>query len=246
MLIYNSLFDSRLRYAVLGWGTASEQEISKLRVLQNRVVRFINFSPFRTSMAPLYSNLKILPFDDILFHQKTVFMHNLHYDNLPFALSSYCSKPTHSYATRYATSGNYVLPCTKTNRGQGSIKYTGPKAWAKVPNALKEVAFRKPFSKKCKEHLLSISFVEMPAVRSPRHNDSNENIGLEELRLLFAMEDENVNSIGSVTVNTSSTPSLEAIFLSEKANSLLNLSIFTSPRLGLELAVKKFQTKSCH
>ena len=73
MLIYNSLFDSRLRYAILGWGTACEQEISKLRVLQNRVVRFINFSPFRTSMSPLYSNLRILPFDDILLLKKKMY-----------------------------------------------------------------------------------------------------------------------------------------------------------------------------
>ena len=185
MLIYNSLFESRLRYAILGWGTASEQQISKLRVLQNRIVRFINFSPFRTSMAPLFSNLKILPFDKILFLQKNVFMHNLHYKNLPFALSTYCNKPTHKYSTRYAASSNYVLPCAKTNRGQRSIKYTGPKAWAEVPDTIKEIAFRKPFSKKFKEHLLLISHVEMPAEPVSNNESIDENIRLEELQQLF-------------------------------------------------------------
>ena len=33
MLIYNALFDSRLRYGILGWGTASEQYLSKFRVV---------------------------------------------------------------------------------------------------------------------------------------------------------------------------------------------------------------------
>ena len=42
----------------------------------------------------------------------------------------------------------------KTARGQSSIKYTGPKAWAKVPTNFKEIAFRKPFSKKLKEFIL--------------------------------------------------------------------------------------------
>ena len=30
MLIYHALFDSRLRYAILGWGTASEHDLSKV------------------------------------------------------------------------------------------------------------------------------------------------------------------------------------------------------------------------
>ena len=52
----------------------------------------------------------------------------------------YCQQPEHRYATRYKTAGNYVLPNSKTNRGQCSIKFTGPKAWAKVPNEYKEIA----------------------------------------------------------------------------------------------------------
>ena len=162
MLIYNSLFDSRLKYGILGWGTASEQSLSKLRVLQNKAVRFITFSSFRSSAAPLYSSLKILPLDEQLLLQKSTFMHCLHYKNLPFTLKNYCHQPEHRYPTRYKTSGNYVLPNSKTNRGQCSIKYTGPKAWARVPDELKEIAFRKPFSRKFKEHLLKITHVEMP------------------------------------------------------------------------------------
>ena len=216
MLIYNSLFDSRLRYAILGWGTASNQEISKLRVLQNRVVRFINFSSFRTSMAPLYSNLKILPFDQIFFLQKSVFMHNLHYKNLPFALSTYCNQPMHRYSTRYATSSNYVLPCAKTNRGQRSIKYTGPKAWAEVPKSIKDIAFRKPFSKKFKEHLLSISYVEMLAEPISNNESANENLELEGLQLLFTTNDENAIFPGLEA--RSSFSGLERIFLAESSD----------------------------
>ena len=69
MLIYNSLFESRLRYAILGWGTASEQVLNKLKVLQNRAVRFITFSSFQTSLAPLYSSLKILPLSKLFVLQ---------------------------------------------------------------------------------------------------------------------------------------------------------------------------------
>ena len=82
MLIYNSLFDSRLLYGILGWRTASEQYLSKLSSLQNRAVRFISFSSFRPPAGPLYSALKIL-LKDVLFMQKCTFMHSLHYNILP-------------------------------------------------------------------------------------------------------------------------------------------------------------------
>ena len=116
MLIYNSLFESRLRYALLVWGTTSENVLKKVKVLQNRAVRFITFSSFRSTLAPLYSSLKVIPLQKLLFLQRTSFMHSLHYKNLPFALGNYCHQPEHRYATRYATSENYVLPPIFTNK----------------------------------------------------------------------------------------------------------------------------------
>ena len=192
MLIYNSLFDSRLRYGLLAWGTTSEQQLSKLRVLQNRAVRFITFSSFRTPAAPLYSSLKILPLNEMLFLQKSVFMHSIHYNSLPLVLQSYCEQPEHRYSTRYKTSGNYVLPKSITNRGQRSIKYTGPKAWAEVPILLKDIAFRKPFSKKLKEFILDSIFVEMP----PKQTSSSNTILDVSLSALFASDDEDEEFFG--------------------------------------------------
>ena len=187
LLIYHALFESRMRYAILGWGTASEHDLSKVKVLQNRAVRFITFSSFRTSSAPLFSKLKILPFQEILFLQRAIFMHNLHYKNLPFVLSVYCHQPDHRYSTRYATSLNYVLPPTATNRGQASIKFTGPKAWAKVPKHLKEVAFRRPFSKKLKEYVLAQIFVDLPTKELRKNIDK---VKIEELKEIFQAEDD--------------------------------------------------------
>ena len=67
MLIYNSLFESRLRYAILGWGTVCEYFLSKLKILQNRAVRFITFSSFRAPVAPLYSKLKYFRYQSFSF-----------------------------------------------------------------------------------------------------------------------------------------------------------------------------------
>ena len=154
MLIYTSLFESRLRYGSLGWGTAPEYYISKLRVLQNRAVRFISFASFRSNVLPIYSLLEVLPLNDILTLQKSVFMHSLHTGNLPFMLSSYCLPVEHTFSTRYASNLNYRLPIVHSKCGQSSIKFSGPKAWTLISKEVKEIAFRKPFSRRMKNTLL--------------------------------------------------------------------------------------------
>ena len=213
MLIYNSLFDSRLRYGSLGWGTSAEQHLSRIRVLQNRAIRFITFSSFRSSVAPLYSKLNILPLNEQLFLQKTIFMHSLHHKNLPFTLSTYCKQPIHRYSTRYKSDGNYILPCPATNRSQRSIKFSGPRAWSEVPKHLKEVAFRKTFSKLHKKYILNQIHVDMP----PKRRSSPENVVLDvfELNLLFESDDENGEFFGfeeSVENNDTSFFDLRQIF----------------------------------
>ena len=79
---------------------------------------------------------------------------------------------------------NYSVPAVSTNRGQTSIKYTGPKAWAEVPKELKDIAFRKPFSKRLKKHILSEIFEDLPKPKNKNKTD------LRDLRLIFETEDE--------------------------------------------------------
>ena len=209
MIIYNSLFESRLRYGSLGWGTASEYYLSKLRVLQNRAVRFITFSPFHFYALPLFSKLNVLPFHDIMFLQRSVFMHSLHYRNLPFMLSSYCLPVSHSISTRYATNMNYKIPLFNTSRGQKSIKFTGPKVWSTIPKEIKEVAYRKPFSRKIKSFLL-----ELLAEKS-------RNLPVQSETPPWLIENNDLQTIFDVTDNDTFygfNLSLREIFANESAN----------------------------
>ena len=68
----------------------------------------------------------------------------------------YCLPVAHSISTRYASNMNYRVPLFTTNRGQKSIKFTGPKVWSQIPLEIKEIGFRKPFSRGMKNYLLNI------------------------------------------------------------------------------------------
>ena len=221
MLIYNSLFESRLRYAILAWGTASESDLSKVKVLQNRVARFITFSSFTARAAHIYDKLEVLPLENLLFLQRTVFMHNLHYKNLPYALSSYCHQPKHNFSTRYGTNLNYFVSSATTVRSQNSIKYTGPKAWCDVPKKLKEIAFRKPFSKKMKAHILDTlldKHKDLPTdtfkLQNPNQSDTSRQDSFSELRAIFDNDDENFVFYGFETIE------LAALFADSNNESL--------------------------
>ena len=138
-------------------------------------------------------------------------MHKLHYKNLPFALGVYCQQPQHRYSTRYSAALNYVIPPVSTDRTKGSIKFAGPKAWAEVPINIKEVAFRKPFSKKMKNHILNSIFVEEHPTPIPEYND--DNLEYRELEALFQIDDEELVFEGF------DTPDLEEIFQTEDEES---------------------------
>ena len=149
MLIYNSLVESRLRYGILSWSTAAEKQINRLKVLQNKALRFINFSSLDTAMLPLYSHYNVLPLNHLIRLHQVTYMFCLHNNLLPRAFDSYCSRPTHSQGTRFAKS-NYVIPKSQTRLQESSIKAIGPRVWAGVPTEAKILPFKKSFSKKMK------------------------------------------------------------------------------------------------
>ena len=73
-----------------------------------------------------------------------------------------------------------------------SIKYAGPKAWAKVPKRYKEIAFRKPFSKKFKQHILDEIHEDLP----PQTLHKNRNYHSNEIVTLFESDDEDEVFLG--------------------------------------------------
>ena len=187
MLIYNSLIDSRLRYGALGWGTASNFDLKRLQVLQNKAIRFITFSDFRCSITPLFINLNLLPLNYLLTVQLSIFMYNLHCTNLPRALRDYAIPPTHRYPTSYASNLNYILPSVRTNRGKSSVKFSGPKIWSDIPTNIKLSGSRKKFSTLCKGFYLNILSESYNKETRRTRKKSDKNIS--SLREIFESND---------------------------------------------------------
>ena len=229
LLIYYSLFESRLRYGSLGWGTAAECDIKRLKVLQNRAIRFIDFASFRTPMLPIYHKLGVLPLEHQFRLQRATFMYNLHFTNLPLVLSNYCKPPTHRYPTSYSTSLNYVLPFVKTNRAQTSIKFAGPKVWATVPYDLKTIGNRKKFTSGLKDHFLSIIKDSLPLVTRSSKKSSQTTLSTE-LKRLFEVDNVDTEFYGF-------SQDLEDLFQSDNEDEKTEFFGFIMPTENVNLSL---------
>ena len=61
-ILYCSMVNSHLNYAILGWDFAC----SRLKKMQNRIIRIITCSKHNAHTSPLFKSLRILTLDDML------------------------------------------------------------------------------------------------------------------------------------------------------------------------------------
>ena len=126
LMVYNSLVESRLRYGILGWSTATKQQIKRLEVLQNRALRFIDFASISTTILPIYHQFNVLPLNKLIDLARANYMYSLSNNLLPNVFRSYCSRPSHRYQTRFAKNNFALARCT-SKFSETSMKVIGPK-----------------------------------------------------------------------------------------------------------------------
>ena len=86
--LYYSLFHSHLSYGLSVWGNSNDSYISKICLLQKKIVRAITFSDFKAHSAPILKNLGILEIKDLFKYKTTSLMFDFDHNNLPTSLST--------------------------------------------------------------------------------------------------------------------------------------------------------------
>jgi hypothetical protein len=130
--LYFSLIYPYLIYCCVIWGGASATALHKLEVLQNRAVRIITLSPFRSSASPLYKQLLLLKFCDIRKLQIVQFMFRCQHSLLPESCLHYCRiNPQQSYYMRQTH--YFATESFRTTIREQCINIQGPKIWDSLP-----------------------------------------------------------------------------------------------------------------
>ena len=138
LMLYHALIYPYLTYCNIVWGSTCTSSLSKLISLQNRAVRLITRSSFKSSCNPLYANNNFLKLNDIVKFQAAQFMFKIKHNLLPMSCMSFItvSNTERSHNTRKVS--YFVFEGCRTVAREGSISYYGPRLWDSLPRDIQE------------------------------------------------------------------------------------------------------------
>ena len=130
--IYHSLFASHMRYNCQIWGLRDNLNSHRILTLQKAALRLITFSAPRTPSNPIFLNLGILKFFDIVEVLNVLFVHQYLNQSLPSDLLKTLkfTKISHSINTRGNVLGLLQLPSVRTQSyGSNSFSKLAIQQW---------------------------------------------------------------------------------------------------------------------
>ena len=89
--LYYTFAYPNLKYGIIAWGKTSKALLRKLKVMQNKITRIINFkcSRDRVSMSELYKAVSILQLNDTIKLEMEKFVHSFYHQNFPDNFKNY-------------------------------------------------------------------------------------------------------------------------------------------------------------
>lgn len=116
----------------------------------------MNFAKYNEHSKPLFTQLRLLPFDHMREDKTARITYSIVRNNHPFPVSLFNSPLRH---TRNFSLNNFNLPLTHNVYGERLIQYVGAKVWNKIPVDLRN---DHNFCKKLKNHFLLLYAHECP------------------------------------------------------------------------------------
>ena len=153
--IYFALVHSHLNYGCLLWGNTSKTFLHKLKVLQRKAIRVICHAQYNAPATPLFTDMKILQFEDLYHVHIGQFMFKLKNETVPLPLINVIKRnhDNHMYNTRQKD--DFIIPKCFYDVVHKSFLSSGPLLWSSIPHDLKSSCVQyKTFSKKLKEHFI--------------------------------------------------------------------------------------------
>ena len=161
ILLYNSLVQPYLMYCSHIWGSNYPTTLKPIVTVQKRAIRLIMNKEPRTSTSPLFRELRMLKFNDLVKYQILLVLHDCLFGHLPNAVAdrlainhdpSSRTRRTQHFQEQNSTSGN--IPNHRlTNYRRYVLFHAGPLLWnevvaSRIPN-INDIPASKALFKKC-------------------------------------------------------------------------------------------------
>ena len=114
---------SKIKYGSIIYGLTTKENINKIQVIQNRLLKVLTCKTYRFSTNKLHNELSILKIDDLVKQELLTFTFNYIHGNLPVVFENYFH---HRWALGEALAGNkrlrFIIPIHTTKIGENTVK----------------------------------------------------------------------------------------------------------------------------
>ena len=120
--LHNALIYPFLIYGIIIWGNTYPTTTHPLLVLQKKATRIMTFSQLDAHSSPLFRDLSILKFPNLVIFHTAIFMHKFYNNMLPSIFTNLFTpvNKIHNYNTRLASKSSY--PITKNKNKLWTIQ----------------------------------------------------------------------------------------------------------------------------
>ena len=153
--LYYTFVYPYLNYCCTVWGIDPESHLSKLNLLQKRIVRIISGKPRLFPSSGLFSCLNILPIQKLNLFKLSMFCYKSKMLALPGIFDDFLTpvRNIHNHCTR--GSHLYFINTPRTVYGQNSVRYKAPFIWNSLSVDMQNENCEKSFKKKMMSYLVS-------------------------------------------------------------------------------------------
>jgi len=155
--LYYTLMHCHFNYACEIWSCTSDANLKILKQKQKEAVRIISKSKYLAHTEPIYKNLEILPFENIMQYNKTVFIQQVIYKHAPTFFHNLWLKNREmrqNMDRELRNDDDLYLPVAKTDNISRFPLFNCPKLWNDLPPTLQIVRNANEFKKELKKHFL--------------------------------------------------------------------------------------------
>ena len=154
--LYYSFVYPHLTYCNEVWGKAAVTYLSKLWLLQKRIVRIINSAPFRAESEPLFRKLGFLNIYQIYKYKINAFMFRFVKGMLPQTFDTVFRRRIATVSPTTRQRHKLIIPHCRTTAYQNTIYYQGPHEWNRTSDKIDHFCSVHAFKAKLKKCLLSV------------------------------------------------------------------------------------------
>ena len=155
-IIYFTMIYSRIKYGCITYGLCTSENLDRLQILQNKLLKVLLEKPFRYATNLLHKDLYLLQVRDIIAQEILTFVFNYFKGNLPSVFNHFFQ---HRFSVEDIKSGvnrlRISVPKVDTDFGKCTVKFIGSTLFNKYKNQFDLNLNTKSFKNKIKKLLIA-------------------------------------------------------------------------------------------